>query len=395
MSNTPRIGAIDFWRGLVLIAILVDHIPGNGLEHATPRNFGFSDSAEGFVFLSGLSVGAIYLPRANKHGVFTVGLACLRRALKLYVVHLAMTAAALVLFIGAAWLTGLDELIFEHGRALVLENPALGASGIALLGHQIGYFNILPLYIALMVWAPVAVALTLSRPWLAFVVSVALYAGARAFDLNLPNWPSDGRWFFNPLAWQVVFTCGVIAARHWREAPRVHVAPVAVSLAVVLGAAILVTDACGLTEGLRAAASAHLDLGKQNLGLLRLVHFAAISYLAAIASGTAQTKFGRFAESLRRLGRHSLPVFVVGSMLAAVGQIAMTIAAAKCSPQVVLGFGMTYTIAAIAVSFLLARRLDCPNLALSPFAAALNGRFPAWRARSRREPWLGQSSAAR
>jgi hypothetical protein len=394
MANTSRIGAIDFWRGLVLIAILVDHIPGNGLEHATPRNFGFSDSAEGFVFLSGLSVGAIYLPRAKKYGLFTVGFACLRRALKLYVVHIAMTAAALALFIGAGWLTGLDELIFEHGRALVLENPALGASGIAVLGHQIGYFNILPLYIALMVWAPVALALTLSRPWLALIVSVALYAVARAFDLNLPNWPDDGSWFFNALAWQLPFTCGVIAATYWREAPRVQLAPVATSLAVVLGAAILVTDAFGLAEGLRAAASAHLDLGKQNLGLLRLVHFVAIAYLAAIASGIVQAKFGRFAESLRTLGRHSLPVFVIGSMLAALGQAAMTIAATKCSPAVVLGFGMTYTIVAIAVSFLLARRLDCQDLAFFPFASAVGGPSSS-RARSRQEPWFGHSSAAR
>ena len=311
MANTSRIGAIDFWRGLVLIAILVDHIPGNGLEHATPRNFGFSDSAEGFVFLSGLSVGAIYLPRAKKQGLFTVGLACLKRALKLYVVHIAMTAAALALFIGAGLFTGLDQLIFEHGRALVLENPALGASGIALLGHQIGYFNILPLYIALMVWAPVAVALTLSRPWLALVVSVALYAVARAFDLNLPNWPSDGSWFFNPLAWQLVFTCGVIATTYWREAPRVELALFAVSLAVVLARRDFGHRPFGLAGGLRAAASAHLDLGKQNLGLLRLVHFVAIAYLAAIASSAVQAKFGRFAESLRTLGRHSLPVFVM------------------------------------------------------------------------------------
>ena len=52
MAKSSRVGAIDFWRGLVLIAILVDHIPGNGLEYATPRNFGLSDSAEGFIFLS-------------------------------------------------------------------------------------------------------------------------------------------------------------------------------------------------------------------------------------------------------------------------------------------------------------------------------------------------------
>ncbi|HLX99831.1 MAG TPA: OpgC domain-containing protein, partial [Roseiarcus sp.] len=49
-----RVRDIDFWRGAVLIAILIDHIPGNPLEHWTPRNFGLSDSAEAFVFLSGL-----------------------------------------------------------------------------------------------------------------------------------------------------------------------------------------------------------------------------------------------------------------------------------------------------------------------------------------------------
>ncbi len=61
-----RVGSIDFWRGGVLIAILVDHIPGNVLEFLTPRNFGLSDSSEAFVFLSGVSVGMVYLPRARR-----------------------------------------------------------------------------------------------------------------------------------------------------------------------------------------------------------------------------------------------------------------------------------------------------------------------------------------
>ena len=51
----------------MLIAILIDHIPGNPLENWTPRNFGLSDSAEAFVFLSGLSVGLIYVPSARKY----------------------------------------------------------------------------------------------------------------------------------------------------------------------------------------------------------------------------------------------------------------------------------------------------------------------------------------
>src|SRR5579883_1929324 len=63
-AKTGRVQAIDFWRGLVLIAILCDHIPGNLIDKITPRNFGFSDSAEAFVFLSGFSVALAYYRKA-------------------------------------------------------------------------------------------------------------------------------------------------------------------------------------------------------------------------------------------------------------------------------------------------------------------------------------------
>src|SRR5271166_4518364 len=36
MTSVNRVRDIDFWRGAVLIVILVDHIPGNPLEHFTP-----------------------------------------------------------------------------------------------------------------------------------------------------------------------------------------------------------------------------------------------------------------------------------------------------------------------------------------------------------------------
>ena len=215
--NSNRIRDIDFWRGAVLIAILIDHIPGNPLENWTPRNFGLSDSAEAFVFLSGLSVGLIYLPRAFKYGLEPVAGGCLKRALKLYGVHIALTVAALVVFGAAYWASGVPDLIQAHGRAFVFGSPGNGLLGLALLSHQLGYFNILPLYIVLMLWAPVAVALALRGPLLALTVSIGLYAAARAFDLNLPNWPEPGGWFFNPIAWQLVFTLGLVSAILWRD----------------------------------------------------------------------------------------------------------------------------------------------------------------------------------
>jgi hypothetical protein len=65
-----RIDSIDFWRGVALVTIFINHIPGNILGNLTPRNFGFSDSAEAFVFLSGLSVSLAYASR------FDTGLTC-------------------------------------------------------------------------------------------------------------------------------------------------------------------------------------------------------------------------------------------------------------------------------------------------------------------------------
>ena len=188
-----RVRDIDFWRGAVLIAILIDHIPGNPLENWTPRNYGLSDSAEAFVFLSGLSVGLIYLPRAFKHGLEPVAGGCLKRALKLYGVHIALTLAALAVFGAAYWASGVPDLIQAHGRAFVFTSPVNGLLGLALLSHQLGYFNILPLYIVLMLWAPVAVALALRGPLLALIVSVeSLYRGAR-FRPQSPELARTGR----------------------------------------------------------------------------------------------------------------------------------------------------------------------------------------------------------
>ena len=60
MAGRARIDGIDFWRGIVLCTIFIDHLPGNILEGLTPRNYGFSDAAEAFVFLSGASLALAY-----------------------------------------------------------------------------------------------------------------------------------------------------------------------------------------------------------------------------------------------------------------------------------------------------------------------------------------------
>ena len=384
--SANRIRDIDFWRGAVLIAILIDHIPGNPLENWTPRNFGLSDSAEAFVFLSGLSVGLIYLPRAFKYGLEPVAGGCLKRALKLYGVHIALTVAALAVFGAAYWASGVPDLIQAHGRSIVFTSPGNGLLGLALLSLQLGYFNILPLYIVLMLWAPVAVALALRGPLLALAVSIGLYVAARAFGLNLPNWPEPGGWFFNPIAWQLVFTLGVISAILWRDGlPRPAPWLVTLSAVTVAGAALIVTNEAGLAPGLRDTATAHLDVAKQDLGLARLVHFVALAYLIAMAT-TAFGRFiapvirGAFGAAVQRLGRNSLPVFAAGSVLSAGGQAALAAASPYASVGLERFVGLAYTVASIIALFAVAHWIECRNARLSaasPVAQPAHSR--AWR----------------
>ncbi|HEY1781679.1 MAG TPA: OpgC domain-containing protein [Roseiarcus sp.] len=376
-----RIRDIDFWRGAVLIAILIDHIPGNPLENWTPRNFGLSDSAEAFVFLSGLSVGLIYLPRARKYGIEPVAGGCFRRALKLYGVHIALTLAALSVFGAAYWLSGLPDLISAHGRSYVFGSPSNGLMGLALLSHQLGYFNILPLYVVLMLWAPVVLALALRGPWLALAVSVGLYAAARAFGLNLPNWPQTGGWFFNPIAWQLIFTLGLVSAVLWRDGlPRPAPWLVALSAAAVVGAALIVTDWGGFAPGLRDSATAHLDVAKQDLGLARLVHFVALAYLIAMATAfgrfVAPVVRGAFGNAVQSLGRNSLAVFAAGSILSAGGQAALAATSVHASEGVERFVGLAYTMVSIALLFVVAHWIECRNVparagsAIPPLARA-------------------------
>ena len=49
--------AVDFWRGIALITIFINHIPGNVFQNYTYSQYGISDAAELFVFLAGWSIG--------------------------------------------------------------------------------------------------------------------------------------------------------------------------------------------------------------------------------------------------------------------------------------------------------------------------------------------------
>lgn len=358
MAVSERNTTIDFWRGLVLLIIFVNHIPGNLIEHITPRNYGFSDSTEAFIFISGLSVALLYGPRLPESDLFAVAKRCLQRAFKLYRMHLALTAGAIVLFSIGYELSEEIGLIEEHGRSAVFGDTAKGVTGIILLGHQLGYFNILPLYIALMLWSPVALLLARVHVVLALLVSVGLYALARTGIATLHSWPEPGTWFFNPFAWQLLFTIGMTTGMLMLRRPVPYSRPLALgALGIVAFALCATTAGFGLLPWLADSAMGKLDLVKQDLGLARMLHFLALAYLVTQFRVGTVLKTTVIGPDLIRLGQNSLTIFAVGSLLSALGQVVMTLATVKssASPQMI---GMVFTVLGIMGLLALARYLE-------------------------------------
>jgi hypothetical protein len=359
MAHGQRLGSVDFWRGLVLCVIMVDHVPGDLLESVTPRNFGFSDSAEAFVFLSGLSVGLAYYRYVLRDDRLGAMRRCLARAVRIYGVHLGLTLGAIAVFAIGYAASSLPNLIEGDGRDYIFNhNPRRGILGVFMLSQQLGYFNILPLYVALMLWSPLVLIMARIHKALALGVAVAIYAGARLWGLALPNWPEPGTWFLNPFAWQLLFTIGILSGICWRDRRPRYLSPLFAAATVgIAAAAVFVTGSAGLAPGLHDWAFGHLDLLKQNLGLVRLAHFLLIAYLISQVPFLALLARTRAGQELQRVGRHSLAVFAVGSLFSAVGQVLMRLADARFSDGVE-SIGLVYAGFGVAGLFLLARYLE-------------------------------------
>jgi hypothetical protein len=129
-APTKRIDGIDFWRGFALLTIFIDHVPENIFQHVTQKNFGFSDAAELFVFLSGVSVALAYGTRFFDGEAVVAVRAVLRRAFTLYWVPILISLLIIAMFAGAAALWDDDNLL-EDADAVV-SNPLQTTAAIVL-----------------------------------------------------------------------------------------------------------------------------------------------------------------------------------------------------------------------------------------------------------------------
>src|SRR5262245_13338557 len=207
---------LDACRGLALWFTFIDHIPGNSLAWLTPRNFGFSDMSEVFVFVSGYTCMVAYGGALREQGWQTVATRALRRAFEIYAAFLFLLIAYFILI----WTAGSgSRYLDETNTKVFFENPGTALMRAAILQYTPVNTDILPVFVLLHLAFPVLLWLLLRSATAALAMSFLLYLAVQIFGWNLPGWPG-GELYFNPLAWQVLFVFGAWYANEGALRPK-------------------------------------------------------------------------------------------------------------------------------------------------------------------------------
>ena len=316
---------LDLFRGLALWLIFLDHIPQNIVNWVTIRNYGFSDAAEIFVFISGYTAAFVYGRAMQQRGFVVASARILKRVWTVYVAHVFI----FVIFMAQiAYVTASQDnpLYSEEMRAFdFLQQPGVALLQALMLRFQPNFMDVLPLYIVLLLALPLVLWLMLRQPTLTMLLSVALYALVQAFYWNLPAYPT-GTWFFNPLAWQLIFVtgawCAVGGSEHVSRVVRSRLAAGIAIGFIVLAFLIVMTWYFPRYVFLipKRVQDWMYPIDKNNLDLLRFMHFMALAIVTVhfIPMDWPGLK-SRWLRPAILCGQHSLEIFCLGILLSFVG----------------------------------------------------------------------------
>jgi hypothetical protein len=354
--TTGRDLRLDLFRGIALWLIFLDHIPSNVVSWITIRNYGFSDATEIFIFISGYTAAFVYGRAMRERGIVVAGARILRRAWQIYVAHIFLFTIYMAEISYVA--TSFENPLYAEEMNILdfLKQPDITIVQALLLKFKPVHMDVLPLYIILLLLFPPILWLLQRRPTLALGASLALYVTVWQFGLNLPAYP-DGTWFFNPLAWQLLFVfgawCAVGGAK--RVAPLAR-SPVTLVIAVLyLIFAFVIALSWYLPEQISFVPHWLEDLiypiDKTNLDVLRFAHFLALAVLTVrFVPRTWPMLNSWILYPAIICGQHSLEIFCLGVFLAFAGHFALVEISGAFWVQVVISvFGIVAMIATAAL----------------------------------------------
>jgi hypothetical protein len=325
---------LDFFRGLALFCIFIDHIPNNIVAQFTLQSVMFADAAEVFILISGYTAGMVFGRAMERQGFLIAGVRIYHRVWQLYVAHVflfMMFMATVAYTVGA-----LNSSLYaeEFRAANFLNEPGLAVLKALTLQFQPAFMDILPLYIVLLAVLPFALPGFRSWPGVIIFASFALWLAVQ-FDkrIALSAYPGpDQVWFFNPFAWQALFLLG--AWLGWRG-NRSRVSWLSSHWLFWLAAGLSLAGFLirfnwtlhDFYDPIPVLASAEFLwplLSKGDLGLLRFANVLALALLVArLIHPQARFLASQAARPFVICGRNSLHIFCLGILLSVLGQLVL------------------------------------------------------------------------
>ena len=317
---------LDAFRGLALWFIFLDHIPDNLLAWFTLRNYGFSDTTEVFVFVSGYTCMIAYGGALREQGWLTTVTRALRRGWEIYVAFLLLLIAYLALI----WAVGDgSRYLDETNTAVFFENPGAAIVRAAFMQYTPLNTDVLPTFVLLHLAFPSLLWLLTRNAAVALGASLLLYLLVQAFSWNLPAWPR-GEWFFNPLAWQALFVFGAWYAYEgtgrMRTIVQSRAALVLAMLYLAFSLAVALSWQFKVLEGFMPDALSRLiyPIDKSNLSPLRLLHFLALAVVGVrLTARDWRGPLKPLITAMIRCGENSLAMYCLGVLLSFMGHVVL------------------------------------------------------------------------
>jgi len=372
---------LDVLRGISNWAIFLDHVPNNVVNWVTTRNYGFSDAADLFIFISGWTVAFVYGRMMMSRGYVVAATRIGKRAWQIYVAHLVLFVMYIA-EVGYLAKTYKDpELLNAFNVAGFMRDPAETLYQGLILAFKPVNMDVLPLYIVLMFFFPPVLWALIRKPDWTLFGSFLLYVAARHFGWNLPAYPS-GTWYFNPFTWQFLFVIGswfALGGTH-RSTPVVQSRWLTIFGIVYLLFALFVTlggrfvDIANILPHWLYVAFIPND--KTNLDPSRVVHFVIGTFFVIRYVPRDWVGFQRpIFQPMIRCGQQSLEVFCFGIFLAGAAHIILVEVSDAIWMQVLVSVAGIALMTGLAYYRSWSKKLDKPPA--KPTAAAAPKASPA------------------
>jgi hypothetical protein len=366
---------LDLFRGIANWAIFLDHIPDNVVNWITTRNYGFSDAADLFVFISGYTASFVYARMMIERGFIVGATRLTKRVWQLYVAHIILFVIYIVSISYLALRFGDSEIINEFNVAGLVDHATDTIGQGLLLKFKPVNLDVLPLYIVLMGLFPPVLWFMLRQPNATMLTSIALWLAARHFGWNLTAYPA-GVWYFNPYCWQVLFVFGSWCALGGaRKNMAIIMSPITLYFCIAYLIFALIMTFAGRFPDFGAMFphwlySAFNPNDKTNLAPYRFLHFAVIVILVIrfVPKDWSGLQWKVF-DPLIVCGQQSLAVFCVGVFLSFVAHFELTLSSGSLFAQIFVSITGIAIMTVVAYYISWSKRQDKPQKPAAPKAA--------------------------